>query len=432
MRRLTDNQSRHLCRWAFLTLCVLPTVLVIFFATRVWTAEDWELMIAASLNLDVEIERVENPLPGQTILHEVRLRRGQELLGKVRRIEWSSLGEAHLNLVGASLRPAGIEVLRSGLKNLGERLGASPSAAWRLSGSDLLVETNSESDAESQANLRLASCELLSSPRGNQSLYLLRIRFEDVAEPKDYPLELRITRGPTTADQQVFVRVAAPTPVWFLAALGCFPRGWDDQLLFQGSADFRENANGVSSGKVESAVLSNFDLAWLQERLGQPLSGRAEIHIPEVAWRDGRVVRADLQLHAADGELSPTWLQALARIPGLRTFNAEPVAEPVAESETLQSFRLFAARIQIASGTCRISPVAQSTAAICWDPEDQPLLAIDQPGYAQADLEVLARLSLEPQHPELLADDQLVELLSLFHLPPDARSARQPSANELR
>jgi hypothetical protein len=110
--------------------------------------------------------------------------------------------------------------------------------------------------------------------------------------------------------------------------------------------------------------------------------------------------------------------------------NFLPEAE--ADAADLQAFRLFAARLQLSSGTCRVSPVTQATAAICWDAADNPLLAVDQPGYAQADLEVLARLSLEPRHPELLADDQLVELLSLFHLPPDTRSARQPSGQDLR
>jgi hypothetical protein len=59
------------------------------------------------------------------------------------------------------------------------------------------------------------------------------------------------------------------------------------------------------------------------------------------------------------------------------------------------------------------------------------LLAIEQPGFVQTDLELLARISLEPENPELLADDQLVELLRHFHLPPDTRSARQPAPLEL-
>jgi len=428
MRRLSDNQSRHVCRWAFLMLCVLPTALVIYSASRVWSVEDWELTIAAGLNLDVEIERVENPLPGRTILHQVQLLRGTKLVGRVNRIEWNSLGEQRLNLSGAALNPGGIELLRLALGQLDERYGTVNRTAWHLSSPDLLIESEAEEGAQPISLMRLANFELLSSPQEEQSLYLLRLQFAEAAESREYPVELRISRAIVGGQQQSFLRVTEQTPTWLLATLGCFPKNWDDQLLFRGTIDFRENGNGATTGQVESAVLSNVDLSVLQESLGQTISGRAEVQVPDLAWRDGRVFRADLQVHAAEGELSRVWLAALARIQGLRNF----LPEAEAEASDSQPFRLFAARLQVSSGTCRVSPITQATAAICWDAADNPLLAIDQPGYAQADLEVIARLSLEPQRPELLADDQLVELLSLFHLPPDTRSARQPGGQDLR
>lgn len=428
MRRLSDNHSRHVCRWAFLLLCVLPTALVIYSASRVWSVEDWELMIAAGLNLDVEIERVENPLPGRTILHQVQLLRGKKLVGRVGRMEWNSLGEQRLNLTGAALNPSGIELLRLALGQLDERYGTLNRTAWLLSSPDLLIESEPEEGSQPISLMRLANFELLSSPQEKQSLFLLRLQFAESVESKDYPIELRISRAVVGGQQQCFLRVTEQTPTWLLASLGCFPKNWDDQLLFRGTIDFRESGNGATTGQVEGAVLSNVDLSVLQDSLGQTLSGRAEVQVPDLAWRDGRVFRADLQVHAAEGELSRAWLAALTRIHGLRDF----LPEAETDAADVQAFRLFAARLQLSSGTCRVSPVTQATAAICWDAADNPLLAIDQPGYAQADLEVLARLCLEPRHPELLADDQLVELLSLFHLPPDTRSARQPNGQDLR
>ncbi len=429
MRRLTDNQSRHLCRWAFLLLCVLPTALVVIAAANVWRADDWELLIAAELKLDVEIGRVENPRPGQTVLHEVVIRRGAEQLGQARRVECNWMGTWELQLAGASLRTGGLEQLQKSLGQLPDRYGGATGRAWHLRCRDLIVEPpDAVADEPTPLPLRLANVELLSSPAPHESLQLLRLQLAEAPARTDFPVELQVRHALPGGQRQVLARVNEAVPVWFLSALGCLPSGWDRELLFRGTLEFRQLGDAASSGQVDAAVLSNLDLGWLQRQLGIPLSGRAEIQIPSLSWRDGRINRAEIQVHAAEGQFSRSWLTALCRLPGVRAF--EP--NQAQATTDAQDYRLFAARFQIQAGSCRVAPITQATAAICWDQADQPLLAVDPPGYVQADLEVLARLSLEPEHPELLADDQLVELLRHFHLPPDTRSARTPSATELR
>lgn len=433
MRRLTDNQSRHVCRWAFLLLCALPTLVVIVLASRVWTTRDWELLIAAQLNLDVEIERVENPFPGRTILHAVQIRRGTELIGSVDQVECNWLGDWLLNASTVRLEAEGLQRLRLSLEELTARQGVSSRRAWHLRCPELVLVTPSDPAANSAAppgiaSFKLGNLELFSSPAGAGTRQLLRWQLPGAEAATDYPIEMRILQGTAPAERQVWLKVSSPTPVWLLTAMGCFPSGWDEELLFSGSLDFRQFGRGPTTGKLEAAVLSNIDLGWLREVWGVRLSGRAEIQIPNLSWREGRVQRAEFQVHAAEGEFSPDWLEALGRIPGMRKFDL-PEEQSAQEST---AYRLFAARFLLQSGSCRVAPITQSTAAICWDAADQPLLAIEQPGYVQTDLEVLARLSLEPEHPELLADDQLVELLRHFHLPPDTRSARQPTPLELR
>lgn len=434
MRRLSDNQSRQVCRWAFLLLCALPTIVVIVLATRVWSTDDWELLIAAELNLDVEIERVENPFPGRTVLHAVEIRRGAECIGSARQIECNWMGDWKLNLSGVRVEADGLERLRLSLEELTARQGPGSQRPWHLHCPELSLTLPGKSATASAAEglateLRLADVELLSSPAAEQTRQLLRFRLPQMVEGADYPLELRILREPLLAQRQVWLKVSNPTPGWLLAALGCFPPGWDEELLFRGSLEFRQADNGLTSGQLDAAVLSNIDLECLRADWGLPFNGRAEVQIPSLIWREGRVKRAEFQVHAADGELSPGWLEALGRIPGLQRFD---LGGDRAEQEQVP-FRLFAARFLLQSGSCRVTPVAQSTLAICWDHADQPLLAIEpNSGFVQTDLEVLARLSLEPEHPELLADDQLVELLRHFHLPPDSRSARQPNAPEWR
>ncbi len=428
MRRLTDNQSRHLCRWAFLLLCVLPTVLVVVAAANVWRADDWELLIAAELKLDVEILRVENPKPGETILHEVVIRHGAEQLGRARRVECHWMGEWELQLSGATLRAAGLEQLQKSLQQLPDRQGGAAGRAWHLRCRDLVVEPDSAETESLSLPLRLSNVELLSSPAPNESRQLLRLQLADDEVRTDFPVELQVRQTLPAGHRQVLARVNEAIPAWFLTALGCFPTGWDEELQFRGTLEFRQLGDGPSTGQVDAAVLSNLDLGWLQHHWGIPFSGQAEIQIPSLSWRDGRVYRAEVQVHAAEGQFSRSWLTALNRLPGVRSFDLEQADE----LSDFQAYRLFAARFQIQTGSCRIAPITQATAAICWDQSDQPLLAVDTQGYIQADLEVLARLSLEPEHPELLADDLLVELLRHFHLPPDTRSARTPQATELR
>lgn len=434
MRRLTDNQSRQVCRWAFLMLCALPTLVVIVLASRVWKTEDWELLIAAELNLDVQIERVENPFPGRTVLHAVRVRRGAEEIGTVEQVECNWFGDWRLNLGATKLEARGLERLRLSLREMTDRQGAGGTRrAWHLRCPELTLKrplnpAGATSIDEPAEELKLCNLELLSSPAAEETRQLLRLQLPSAAKGGDYPIEMRILQGMTSAERQVWLNVSSPTPVWLLAGLGGFPEGWDEELLFCGSLDYRQLGRGPTSGRLEAAVLSNIELGWLRDVWGVTLSGRAEIQIPALTWREGRVHQAEFQVQAADGNFSPRWLEALGRVPGVRTFE---LPEGLATADVIP-FRLFAARFLLQFGRCRVAPINQSTAALCWDADDQPLLAIEQPGYVQTDLELLARLSLEPENPELLADDQLVELLRHFHLPPDSRSARQPTPLELR
>jgi hypothetical protein len=70
---MSDNQRRLVARLAFLSLCVLPTSLVVYQLFHQRTTGDWQNLIQAKLGINVQIDSLETPVPGMTIFHGIRM-----------------------------------------------------------------------------------------------------------------------------------------------------------------------------------------------------------------------------------------------------------------------------------------------------------------------------------------------------------------------
>lgn len=415
--RWTDSSRRQFCRGAFLLLCLVPTGFVLWASQNVRSVRQWELFLAAELKLDVSIRAVANPYPGVTRFEEMEISSKGRVIGRCPRATFHYLSAAELQLDELQLETEGLRQLCQFLERHGTRL-----SGLKIRGGNLcLLPPAGNLPLES---VNFAHWNLISVPAPNQFWNVWRLNKSIVSgRPDDLELVIRHSEGGESGhDLQMTLDARECVPAWMLAACGA---DWFRHLAaarFTGTLAMSHTESG-SFGSLSHCLLDGIQLPAQRLDAEPRLAGQFMARIRQLVWRDNKLHQADCDLQAIAGQVDSELLKSL-----VRHFPFEPPRLPL-ESAGIEFGRL-AARITLSGGTCRLAPLGNSTTALCWTADDQPLLGIDPARPATLDLEQLVRVYLEPANPALLADDQLVDWLYHFHLPPDSRSARTQNGLE--
>ncbi len=315
MFALHETTRRRLCRAGFVLVCVVPTLLVVGWATWLRRTEYRDLVargLSARLGFAVTLTSVRHPHPDVTLLEGLELADPEtgKRLARVRLVEVDASGSV-LTLVASQ-----------------PEIDAGNWSPWW----DLLARELRRSRGQG-AQLRLACGEVtLHMPLGDQTFTEVRCQVESTEQGSEAacsfrlaghempePATLRVLRNrqttPATAGLEIQtggatlaggLLAAAWPPV---ARLGAHCR-------FRGSLKARENAHGWD-GELAGQLLG-VDLSELVSvQFPHRLSGRAELLIEQLRFHSGRIEQATGTLTAGPGLIGRSLLKSASETIGL-------------------------------------------------------------------------------------------------------------------
>lgn len=314
---------RRLCRLAFCTLCLLPTLLVggvsLIVNTSAYQAARvtrWQTRLAWQLGLDVQVASVQWTARDQCVVHELELRDPESghwlaraRVATVRRGASEtrvSLGQTEIDFHRA---PRLVEILHEHLLLRSARDGTPM---------QLFAPTVVLDDPLYPATL--LDARLMLETREDSAEVFLEFRSAEEAEGDR--TRLRVVRNR---------QLDPPATGWELhtgsrGLPGRLVRAWlpgvedlGSECIFQGSVWCERLPDGWDAEM--SGTWRQLDLDRLvSARFPHKLSGLAELTLRDVGMRRGRLVRAEGRLLSSGGVISQSLLEAAEQHLGLKRF----------------------------------------------------------------------------------------------------------------
>ncbi|MCP4462230.1 MAG: hypothetical protein GY819_05455 [Planctomycetaceae bacterium] len=325
---ISDNARRHLCRFGFVVLCALPTLLCLNSVLFPPSRADWSTQIQQSFGVINQLESVQTLSPRRTDFQGL-------ILGGDR-------FESRLELGDASLRS-----LNEGRVLYVENARGSVTALWAVI--DRLIETvtwNGKSDRPVQ--LQFATLTFLEGEHEEARTCLWRDvrvvvdqqgRFFSVA----FQAEDKTSRWESGRQFAVIERTTkAEQEDWYFDAVGFSIPAWVLQQMIPMTQTLNPNVNFVDakatlvrsqmewSGEL-SGQLRDADLQYIVgERFDRMLDGQAMINLKNVRLKNSRIEFLEGDLHSPVGTISSTLLHASHHAMGMQL--VEPYGQQAFES----------------------------------------------------------------------------------------------------
>jgi hypothetical protein len=294
------------CRAGFILGALLPTFIVggwivVRASPRYASVQEhhWEGTLARTLGLFAEIERVENPRPGEYVLHGVKqidpdAKRDAGPLLTAKRVHIAERSSGLVILASDGVLASEQLPRLHGI--LHERLLRGPevaSAPVQLSLNSLKLGAHSLTDVRVQFS---------SDPKLARSTLEFRL-----AGSTGEPIRLSIERqrGAATSGTKWSLNTGA-TPLPCSAISSCLPAlsHFGPDSTFHGMCEFTTNDSTFDA--AIAGVFEGVDLEKLVTEQLEPhqLSGTAKLTINEAHWRDGKLASAAGELRAKNGTIS--------------------------------------------------------------------------------------------------------------------------------
>ncbi len=311
---MRERNRRLLCRWLFLLLGLAPTFGVSGYvianrlpSMRALEREKWEAAVRHELGTSVVIGHVSRPTMGVTAWNHVRLLDNETdiVLAHVETIEifespdCIEIAATQIELPAGQLRTLVHEIHQRLL--CGKRTQSRP---VRFQANGVLVRTGAESftlpqlivDIPARSNSPEISVQFRVAGPGTPQCILVARRNRDLQPPAT---ELSFESGPAGLPTTMLVDL--------FPSLGCL----GNECRFQGRIAATTSESGPT-GEVEGRLfgINGDDLvtAWLPHKL----SGRAEVALQSVRFRDGRLTDAVGDMDMQDGVISQSLLMSAA------------------------------------------------------------------------------------------------------------------------
>ncbi|MEZ6093761.1 MAG: hypothetical protein R3C03_05925 [Pirellulaceae bacterium] len=335
MVELSDSGRRLVCRWLFVGFCILPTLAIGYWLLHPFTAADWQREIQARLGLDLHCQRVETPVPGKYVFHNVTF--GDPELASLGTIPelivaTGDVGHVYLpnGLQGDTVAVRRlIELVTTGL---GETSGLR--RIWQVHADKVLLQSlNQHADSLMASDVTIA----ISPVEQNGAIANLKFNIigDQTGSVYQFSCEQMALGNGKTGKRLYISTDEGSLPSWIFGEV-------EPEFAFLGQrshvmtlVELRDVGAGWA-GTVQGDLLQ-LDLAEASKSLPLRARGAANARL-RCQFANGRVSEMNCELHASNGEIPGQWFRAI-------TQDNQPVVELQQFQELHTNFNVVNNRI---------------------------------------------------------------------------------------
>ena len=302
---MSDSQRRFVCRIAFLLLCLLPTLLAIYFVFHQPGPSDWQQLIQAELGIAVQIDSVETPTPSMTMFRGVRFGQSSQtgktemdmpgLSGRV--IEQMAIiyaGDSSNVIVEDPIEIDSKELTKL-VRNCGNRLrdSAADSKNWRVRFNKITLVDSDIANAATLSDVRL----FVESSNGDSGSVLSATVLADIPFGEDYcTIQIDVRRS-GNLNSVIVDTNDGYMPSHLLRCFSEFALSLGSHCQFNGriETNYYDEFEDQPSGQLVGR-LSNVQLDQLAEFTGRRLIGTCDIEQLDLAFVDGQINTAGFRV----------------------------------------------------------------------------------------------------------------------------------------
>jgi hypothetical protein len=422
---LHETTQRNLCRIAFVALCLVPTALAALYGLRLQMPGHRAAVaseLARQTGVDVSLDELVHPRPGETRLMNVRLldpETGREI-AHLRELEIATTGE---HVVVHAAQPK-VDARHFALvwRRLADGLlaaGRGPKKTFELRAADLTITSP---DAEAQTLRRV---QLLVTR--NEDGATAELRYSVAGVVMTEPALLRVARH--RSDSGEFSHelawhtggAALPVAPW------CEPFPWLTHL--GANCQFRGELTAVAApcgwrGEL-GGELSHIDLeALVSQQFAHKLSGQGRAIVEQLHFDRGRITSARGRMEAGPGVVGQSLIEAAVEHLGWTKTDDSSGSR---SSDTLQRYARLAVGFSLDGQQLQLR-------GECSDAKEQTAIVIGDAGYRTAAEHTISPIALvrtlspasDHQVPATEATRMLVQVLPL---PPEESQQELPRAH---
>ena len=296
---MSDNNRRLICRLVFIGLCALPSFGIAYWILHRPGIQDWQNALQASLGIEIEIDSLETPWPGQTVLRGVCIKQPyseteyqiNEIL-----IHAGSVNRVYVN-DSLSIVPADLMELIQQTSQHTFQLGT-VSTRWQINFQTLAIDPNPES---TDLGLMLSPVEIEVEQDLKGMTATARFQLSQLESGESMECKIFQPNDHSILKQEISLNTGTNSlPCWLgknmvrdLAHMG-------DLSTFRGMTSLLIDNENRISGSVEG-VFENINLQNLGEPVHQRLSGMATATIIDCEIVEDRIRRLHTKVHCNDG-----------------------------------------------------------------------------------------------------------------------------------
>lgn len=419
---MSDSQRRLWCRLIFVLGCILPTGGIVYFGMHQPTTTDWEQTIQAYWGIATQIDTVETPEPGRTVLRGVHLQDADiQLESPIQQIEIYTWGSPKRLVVRQAIGVAG-NSLAAVIDRFQNRLMSKTSTAanslneeWRVEFSQITMYQGELQSAAQPVVMQGLSLGWNQTDRGNSAT--LRFLLPESRDPQQF-VEMSSNHQWDASGRSL---------TWILDTHQCFLPTWLVGSLipelqdtgrnchFQGLLKLQQagaNAQGEIQGRLTDVELQSWGAT-----LKLPIRGVAQAVIAG-KMVNGQLQEFDCRLATQQGSANRHWLAQLTQMIGAEW------TQPLVEDTVLFSSALLDFKVR--DGLLHFEPDAFQLLSM----KNEHLVSMAAQPVAGLE-DAVKRLASQSEPSEQLTN-AMVHLLGRFHLPPITREARESAGDIYR
>lgn len=406
---MISKRRLRLCRWGFLLLCVVPTIVVATGIALPNRCQPWEDLARDQTGLVATIGEVSHPEPNATLLQKVVLADPDVgVVAKLRAVEIDGSDKTFtFSLTHPEIRADRLDRVCRAIQQRALRkrplLTGIEAYCRQLT---LLLPAKGAKSPSPIATLSDVKCRITATAKGNK----FDLRFSLAGSASASPCRLTIERQSSGNSE--------PSVAWQIATHDCFVPCRVLSSVFPPldrlgpDCQFRGSIQGVTNrqgwtGSVQGEF-TEIDLYRLvQEQFLHTLEGAADVTLTELKFHNSQIVVAKGRLRGQRGTIGNSLLAAAAEHLGCRSQNN--LAGTATRYRVIDfSFDVLSDRVAL-RGNCKAQPTTMIEGVL-----GEPLL--DEPKHASR-LAALARTLVPHRDVQVPLTRETSKLLSLFPIP---------------